>query len=98
LDSNKSIVSIATLLECNPRIDSPAVQGLFPEMFAEYHPELNRLLQMHFSMYPFDSQGGQTVGVAYLADAWEAICMNRSNTSLDAEHNVLIHLGRTDGP
>ena len=90
LDSKKSIDAVAGLFEFNARGAPGSVVGLFPEMFGEYHPELNGLLQMHYALYPLTPDGTPAVmELDYLVGAWDAICKNKLPESPASEHEVL---------
>ena len=100
LDSKKSIAAVARLLDFNARLDTTASMGLFPEMFAEFHPELNGLIQMHYAMYPISADGSAIVETDYLIGAWDAICKNTPQAipDPDIEYEVLGNLGSDEGP
>ena len=85
---------MANLLKSHAYIGA---EGLFPEMFAEYHPELNGLLQMHYAVYPLAENGVSTIELDYLVGAWDAICKNTPRAILDTEHEVLGNLGSDGG-
>ena len=86
LDPRKSLGVVVDILTLNACLEAHQAQGLFPEMFAEYHPDFHGLLQMHFGVYPHTFHGQElpdALSMDYLVPAWVSICTKTPVEDLD---------------
>lgn len=95
VDTRGAIAMVTWLLDMNAGLTTP---GLFPEVFAKHHPELDNLMFVHFNLYPKNRHGDDYAPIDYMVGPWEDICNKTSHDAFEGEKQGLGHLWSDDGP